>query len=174
MEELDYFYQYRLLDPGHIRLLEIERSSNRGDSVSCHLAHRNLESLDDVVVEGSKRKAYTTLSYAWGAIASDGSHLTDLIFVDHAPLRITAQLNQALLRVRQVHLHVLVLWVDAVCIDQRNTTERNQQVSMMQDIYSKSHHTVVWLGEYDSDNDAAIFAFSCDRMKWLKDPALEN
>lgn len=56
MKELDYFYQYRLLDPGHIRLLEIEPSSNRGDSVSCHLAHRNLESLDDVVLKGAKGK----------------------------------------------------------------------------------------------------------------------
>lgn len=40
-------------------------------------------------------------------------------------------------------------WIDAICINQDDTEEKNQQVSMMGDIYTKSVTTWVWLGEHD-------------------------
>ncbi|OAG06026.1 HET-domain-containing protein [Paraphaeosphaeria sporulosa] len=36
------------------------------------------------------------------------------------------------------------LWVDAVCIDQSNTSERTYQVRMMDRIYSEAECVVVW------------------------------
>ncbi|KAH7406431.1 heterokaryon incompatibility protein-domain-containing protein, partial [Phaeosphaeria sp. MPI-PUGE-AT-0046c] len=39
-----------------------------------------------------------------------------------------------------------VWWIDAICIDQRNTLERNHQVSHMGTIYSEAEEVVVWLG----------------------------
>jgi hypothetical protein len=38
------------------------------------------------------------------------------------------------------------LWIDAICINQDNVSERNHQVSLMGDIYSCAWHVVNWLG----------------------------
>ena len=37
-------------------------------------------------------------------------------------------------------------WIDAVCIDQICTSERNHQVSVMGRIYSQAREGVAWLG----------------------------
>jgi hypothetical protein len=37
-------------------------------------------------------------------------------------------------------------WIDALCIDQENVVERNQQVSQMGQIYSCAHTVFIWLG----------------------------
>jgi hypothetical protein len=38
------------------------------------------------------------------------------------------------------------LWIDAICIDQTNIEERNQQVTLMRDVYTGADHVIVWLG----------------------------
>jgi hypothetical protein len=38
------------------------------------------------------------------------------------------------------------LWIDQICINQESIPERNQQVSIMDQIYRGAHETVVWLG----------------------------
>ena len=40
-----------------------------------------------------------------------------------------------------------LLWIDALCIDQDNGEEKEQQVPMMDKIYSKSLFTTVFLGQ---------------------------
>jgi hypothetical protein len=39
------------------------------------------------------------------------------------------------------------LWIDALCIDQANTHERQHQVQQMGQIYAKAKEVVVWLGK---------------------------
>ncbi|CAN8101750.1 unnamed protein product [Discula destructiva] len=39
-----------------------------------------------------------------------------------------------------------MVWVDAVCIDQGNVEERNEQVRMMTSIYENAEFVAVWLG----------------------------
>jgi hypothetical protein len=39
-----------------------------------------------------------------------------------------------------------VVWIDAVCIDQSNLEERNEQVQMMDLIYKSASYTTIWLG----------------------------
>ncbi|KAG9204366.1 Non-essential glycogen phosphorylase [Epicoccum nigrum] len=48
------------------------------------------------------------------------------------------------------------LWVDSLCIDQPNVTERTSQVRMMKTIYSQAALVVVWLGEAAVTDDMAI------------------
>lgn len=48
------------------------------------------------------------------------------------------------------------LWIDAICINQRDVAERNQQVAMMSDVYRNSSQTLVWLGEADANTAAAF------------------
>lgn len=42
---------------------------------------------------------------------------------------------------------VPLLWIDALCIDQQNLTEKSQQVAMMNKIYSRANEVLVWLGD---------------------------
>lgn len=38
------------------------------------------------------------------------------------------------------------LWIDALCIDQKTTLERNHQVGLMSRIYSSAAYVISWLG----------------------------
>jgi hypothetical protein len=49
-----------------------------------------------------------------------------------------------------------MLWVDALCIDQRNIEERNLQVLRMGEIYQNAKSVQVWLGPDADDSDLAI------------------
>jgi hypothetical protein len=42
------------------------------------------------------------------------------------------------------------IWIDAVCINQRDPVEQAQQVNMMRDIYSKALSVVVWVSVFCS------------------------
>jgi hypothetical protein len=39
-----------------------------------------------------------------------------------------------------------ILWVDAICINQSDTEEKNRQLWLMRQIYEKASSTIVWLG----------------------------
>jgi hypothetical protein len=59
-----------------------------------------------------------------------------------------------------------VLWVDAICINQDDISERNHQVAQMGGIYSMASTVRVWLGPGDADSSAAF--------RWLHDEDNEN
>ncbi|OCL13196.1 hypothetical protein AOQ84DRAFT_277192, partial [Glonium stellatum] len=54
------------------------------------------------------------------------------------------------------------LWVDAVCINQKDTTERNRQVSNMIWIYSMTGSVIIWLGESVDQGERCLLL-----NKWL-------
>lgn len=83
---------------------------------------------------------YDALSYTWGDPNS-----TKLIEVDGVAVEVTSNLEQALRHMRDVNTD-LVLWVDAVCINQLDTTERSHQVALMGKIYSGCAQVRIWLG----------------------------
>ncbi|TVY92036.1 Heterokaryon incompatibility protein 6,OR allele [Lachnellula willkommii] len=56
-----------------------------------------------------------------------------------------------------------VLWVDALCIDQSNIPERQQQVAIMKDVYSSARQVLIWLGEHDEFSRKAIPFFETIR-----------
>lgn len=43
------------------------------------------------------------------------------------------------------------LWVDQICINQKDIRERDQQVMLMRDIYATSQMVCVWLGEQHAE-----------------------
>jgi hypothetical protein len=59
---------------------------------------------------------------------------------------ITASLASALRHLRDRYRKRQV-WADAICINQDDIEERNQQVRQMASVYSLAHHTVIFLGE---------------------------
>jgi hypothetical protein len=50
----------------------------------------------------------------------------------------------------------LVVWADAVCINQEDDKEKAVQVQLMGDIYTAATATIVFLGEEKDDNDIAL------------------
>ena len=73
---------------------------------------------------------------------------------------VTENLRAALLHLRQVTGERL-LWIDQICINQTDPQERNQQVSMMGQIFHKPQRVLVWLGPADEDTPA-IWHFLSD------------
>jgi hypothetical protein len=122
-----------LTNPGsEIRLFDILPGTG---AIRCRLRTSPLE---------TAKGQYELLSYCWG----DQKHQA-IIFIDDCTLSITADLNSALQRLRSKE-GTRTLWVDAICINQADTSEKNAQVPLMNRIYRYGHRTLVWLGEHDS------------------------
>lgn len=48
------------------------------------------------------------------------------------------------------------MWIDQVCIDQDNTTERNIQVGRMAEVYGNADNVCVWLGAGSESSKVAL------------------
>ncbi|RKK25165.1 hypothetical protein BFJ66_g9808 [Fusarium oxysporum f. sp. cepae] len=98
------------------------------------------------VAEFGDELSFNALSYVWG-----DPTLTETILVNEHRIQVTKNLISAL-RYAPYHLSrsknatSLKLWVDAICINQMDRTEKGHQVSMMKDIYSQSSIVLCWLG----------------------------
>jgi hypothetical protein len=129
------------LDAGFIRLVRITQDATTG-GVECRTEHFSLE----------HPPPYTALSYACGPRPAD----------------FNMKLNGRDWSVRQNLSHFLRqhlqmdrdpqewLWIDAICINQANLSERTHQVRLMADIYGKASRVIVWLGAACEDSDAAM------------------
>ncbi|KAK5100735.1 hypothetical protein LTR24_000881 [Lithohypha guttulata] len=98
--------------------------------------------------EGHPR--YEAVSYAWSHVKGEG-----VILVSGDRTIVPAATEEALRNLRYLD-RPRTLWLDAICIDQENTEERNQQVALMHEIYKKTTRTVVWLGKADESTVGAI------------------
>ncbi|KAF2263650.1 hypothetical protein CC78DRAFT_267730 [Lojkania enalia] len=86
---------------------------------------------------------YTALSYVWGDPAKAYS-----VLINGKDVEVTVSLYFALRRIRAHNVgQPILLWTDALCVDQENLNERNGQVQIMGSIYSKCQVVIVWLGE---------------------------
>ena len=92
--------------------------------------------------------SYEALSYCWG----DATPLWPVLCVDeNSIIYVTRNLFDALMQLRRDHHRRI--WVDAICINQRDITERNWQVRLMGDIYRRASQVLVWLGEARDDSE---------------------
>ncbi|KAK7558755.1 heterokaryon incompatibility protein-domain-containing protein [Phyllosticta citricarpa] len=85
---------------------------------------------------------------------------TKSIILDDRQIGVTANLEIALQQLAR-NLYdkrekLLDLWVDAICIDQANASEKTQQVSLMDQIYNNATQTIFWLGTASDDSNDAI------------------
>ncbi|KAF4632732.1 hypothetical protein G7Y89_g5395 [Cudoniella acicularis] len=123
---------------GHIRLLCIEPGSDESQ-IAVRLVTTRLESAPP----------YEGLSYTWG-VAEFNSTIT----CDGSSFPVTQNLYDAIRYLRQPDCE-RVMWIDAICINQRDNQERTEQVGIMKNIYAKAVHVVIWLGkETAEDKDA--------------------
>jgi hypothetical protein len=126
-------YNYTTLNTPHsFRLLRFDTSSVISDGICFAIEEYDRTNPDC--------PAYTALSYAWG----DAS-VKEQIKLDEIPIPITANLHEALAHLKEMFPDIII-WIDAVCIDQDDPQERGHQVAQMGKIYSNAENVISWLG----------------------------
>jgi hypothetical protein len=124
-----------VLASGQIRVLERVRTKT-------HSYHLSRVSLDEIPV-------YDALSYTWGTSADDA-----VIEVNGLPFPVTEHLKAAMGTLTE--RKPKSIWIDAICIDQTNTPEKNAQVQQMTRIYEGAKRVLVWLGGAGDQSDTAF------------------
>lgn len=141
-----------------IRLLWLQPSRTPSDPIKIQLKHVLLES----------NTKYEALSYVWG---DPGLTKEILVLGENGvqgSLQIRQNLFDALYAFRQSDVS-MILWIDALCINQSDIQERNNQVSLMGRIYSGAL-TRVWLGTDPDRHAQKVF----DIMKPFADMIWQN
>ncbi|KAK4118215.1 HET-domain-containing protein [Parathielavia appendiculata] len=97
--------------------------------------------------------AYVAMSYAWGP-----PEPTREIMVNGRIVVVRANLEAGLREFRKLDYFRLggKIWVDSLCINQADDTEKGKQIPMMASIYCNAANIIVWLGPEESGSDLAI------------------
>jgi len=93
---------------------------------------------------------FTALSYVWGDVIPPHQ-----IVCNGHKMPITRNLWVVLSQLRKQQFDCL-LWVDAICINQKDESEKSFQVAMMRDIYKRAVNVIFWLGEQERYDEDAI------------------
>ncbi|KAM0253630.1 hypothetical protein ACHAQJ_007205 [Trichoderma viride] len=120
-----------------IRTLSLAPSENLSDPIQIQLSVARL----------ADEPAFIALSYCWGDATK-----TLPILCNGQQFHVTENLESALRQLRD-ESRERILWIDAICIDQNNVSERGYQVNLMRDIYRMAIGVIIWLGEADADSD---------------------
>jgi hypothetical protein len=157
---------YTPLEPQRIRTIVLHKGSPE-DQITCTLKTVSLH----------ENCPYEALSYAWG----DAENLAK-ISLNKLEYFVTQNLSDALKQLRSQRADK-ILWVDALCINQWDIPERNQQVREMHLIYSGAERVLAWIGAEKDDVDMVFqlastaanpdlpepFAEWLTRQEWLRD-----
>ncbi|RYP57705.1 hypothetical protein DL770_010602 [Monosporascus sp. CRB-9-2] len=138
---LNYIYPARVPE-GFVRLLTIlPRAHDNRTHLNLHLGTTALSP------KTGYHPRYLALSYVWGPPEQEKK----LVYVNGQPFQVGINLNTAL-----VHLEnkiSLPIWIDAICINQRDSEEKNVQVGQMGLIYRSAAEVLIWLGEGTLETD---------------------
>ena len=140
---------YNPITPYQTRLLCLDGDNGLSDSqVSCSLytadlLHTNVEGLlvRSTASATESLITYDALSYAWGS----GGKFSE-IRCNGLQVLVTENLFKALYALRSTNKNARYLWVDALCINQDDSSEKNEQVWNMLAIYQKARKVIAWLG----------------------------
>jgi hypothetical protein len=134
-------YQYRSLafDKREIRLFTL--IPNKSDEITGSISTVSLN---------SKKLKYDALSYVWG----DDLPKTRIFLTDGTTIQVGPNLLKALQDFNQTGLPQ-PLWIDAICINQHDVVEKQNQIPLMSAIYRKALVVRAWLNhEIDLDSPA--------------------
>ncbi|KXS98607.1 hypothetical protein AC578_4323 [Pseudocercospora eumusae] len=127
-------FQYTYLARGAIRLVRFHPRSTPSD------IHLTLEHQENYV---DGEPPYTVLSYNHSEEESKSLTL-------HGRTRMVPAPVWDALSAIQVHGDAQDrYWVDAICVNQRDENEKQEQTAQMEHIYSSAHKVLAWCGEED-------------------------
>lgn len=140
--ELTNSYEYEeLKGERDIRLLEIY-PDNEQEMLRGRVYDTNLDVED----------GYIAISYTWGPALKPYR-----VHSSVGDLPIPASLHSALKRVRSSEQSVTV-WADAICIHQRNESEKVRQIKLLPVIFGQAKQVFGWVGDMADYSDLAIKA----------------
>ncbi|KAG7284532.1 hypothetical protein NEMBOFW57_010907 [Staphylotrichum longicolle] len=108
------------------------------------------------------KERYVALSYVWG----DATAARREIIVNGEPAFITENLHAALTHMLGLQgllaslLGECELWVDAVCINQQDATEKFKQVAHMKAVFANAQWVVAWMGLAADGSDELLRALN--------------
>ncbi|KAF7198407.1 Heterokaryon incompatibility protein 6, OR allele [Pseudocercospora fuligena] len=112
-----------------------------------------------------RKLPYIALSYCWGSHTARRQ-----IFVDGKAFNVTRNLFSALQAIVTSHNISPWYWIDAICINQQNVREKNEQVQKMRDIYASATLVFAWLG---TAAQASVFTVA-SRDPWLNNGSMQE
>ncbi|KAJ2907377.1 hypothetical protein MKZ38_003234 [Zalerion maritima] len=122
-----------LTEQDSMRVMEL-LPGQPGDPIKCQLHATNLR-------EAACR--YSALSYPWDGDTPDLTNAQIMCNSRHVAVK--GNLYMALVRLRRQAVPV-ILWVDALCINQQDIAEKSNQVRRMSQIFQNACQVFVWLG----------------------------
>ncbi|KAJ1329649.1 HET domain-containing protein [Microdochium nivale] len=96
---------------------------------------------------------YEVVSYVW-----ESPDLCKTITIDGRELGVARNANEMLSSLRRGEHGYL--WIDAICINQRDVAERNHQVQQMSRIYALANKVIVYLGRPTADTNLLMGSLS--------------
>ena len=163
-------YEYKRLGRSQFRILRLHAAESSTDTIECSLEICDLEELSN---------HYDALSYTWGneeptqkillrtsqepSTGTGKARFRSLanVMIIKKRVYIRPNLEDALRQFRDTDPNTqddLLLWIDAICINQADEEEKSMQVARMADIYSKARDVLIWLGkEYNASGTAMEF-----------------
>lgn len=127
-------YRYHeALNKGQIRLLDL-KAGHEQDDIEIEFKISNLSHIP----------RYEALSYEWGT-----TRKTNFVKISGYEINITHGLYLILKRIRD-RSQLRTLWIDAISINQEDSLEKSQQISLMAIIFGRATHVLIWLGPQDS------------------------
>ena len=140
-----YTYQ-PLPTASSIRILILQPAVQPSARLECRL--------ETISLDGDARKCavYDALSYAWGEDPRDRPLCCG---PDGGTVFMAKNCEAALRRLRS-RREFRSLWIDVVCINQRDDDERSAQVQQMGRIYASASRVLVYLGEHSNNSVVAM------------------
>lgn len=155
-EDLEPFRYDTLPSRTSIRLFRFEDVSKGCNSIKISLHTADL----------NESPSFTALSYVWSdhrpklhqSLDPARAQRSFRIACNEHSVRVTYNLLQALQQLRTNSLGNLseYIWIDQICINQEDLSERSAQVSIMGDVYKSAQRVVAWLGVHDRYTDNAL------------------
>ncbi|KAF3035054.1 hypothetical protein E8E11_003636 [Didymella keratinophila] len=145
---------YGALDPCFTRVLVIAPGTC-DEQIRCTLAPMEIQGIREQNESSqATRPVYEALSYTWG-----DATIRQIIECNGELIGVSQNLFDALVNTRLAGKS-RTIWIDALCIDQKNDAEKSDQVQYMYAIYRAAAQVIVWLGVGADDSDFAMSAMS--------------
>ncbi|KAH7095503.1 heterokaryon incompatibility protein-domain-containing protein [Paraphoma chrysanthemicola] len=145
-EVVQFEYEPLVLEDTTLRLVRLQKGST--EQIECELLHTFFLK-EEAFIE------YEALSYTWG-----GSEKPKSITLNGKHMAVTENLFRALRHLREPEQD-RILWIDALCINQKNVEERGHQVRQMPVIYRNALRVIIWLGLATTAEDQAMRGMYC-------------
>lgn len=125
----------------------LEKGDHDQDSLQFRLT---VHSIDEVA-------EYNAVSYTWGQ-----RELVEKVLINGDTYMVTTNCHQALTQVyrqwKRDRLQSDLVWIDCLCINQRDIDEKNAQVSIIGEIFAKATEVLACIGRHRDNSELVLWA----------------